>query len=82
MIIPRLSVDYELVLEKVIRKYNLKLPAKIIRISYDDRDDILEIDFSIGEVEYSDPIGEGIIVEYDANGNIIGIVIEKATRFQ
>lgn len=80
MSIPRLLINYEIVLKKVIKKHNLNLPKKIVRISYDEIDDILEIDFSNDEVAYSDPIGEGIIIEYSIEDDIVGIVIEKASK--
>ncbi|MGQ4915800.1 MAG: DUF2283 domain-containing protein [Candidatus Asgardarchaeia archaeon] len=81
MSIPKLLINYENVLKKVIKKHNLNLPSKIIRISYDEVADILEIDFSNDEVAYSDPVGDGVIIEYDMKDDVIGIVIENASKY-
>ncbi len=40
---------------------------------YDSEVDILRINWSVAEIQESDAISPGIILDYDAQGNVIGI---------
>ena len=44
-------------------------------ISYDHVADALYIKFSDGEIADSEEISEGVIIDYDQNGRVIGVEI-------
>jgi len=44
-------------------------------ISYDHVADALYIKFSDGEIADSEEISEGVIIDYDRNGRVIGVEI-------
>lgn len=52
-----------------------------MRIRYDEKVDALYIRFRESEYVESDEIKEGFILDYDADGNIIGIEILDATSY-
>ncbi|MDJ0598203.1 MAG: DUF2283 domain-containing protein [Crocosphaera sp.] len=46
-----------------------------------DRDvDVLRLNWSNAEIEESDAISPGVILDYDAQGNVIGIEILNASK--
>ncbi|NEP44810.1 MAG: DUF2283 domain-containing protein [Okeania sp. SIO2H7] len=47
---------------------------------YDYEVDVLRINWSKAEVEESDSVSPGVIVDYDAEGNVIGIEILNASE--
>jgi uncharacterized protein YuzE len=50
------------------------------KLKYDPQVDILDIRLSDSPIEESDEIEPGVIVDYDANGNIVGIEILDASE--
>jgi len=50
-----------------------------MRVRYDEEADVLYIKFREGEYHESDEIKDGFILDYDVNGNIIGIEILDAS---
>lgn len=46
---------------------------------YDSEVDVLRINWSEAEIEESDSISAGVILDYDAEGNVIGIEILNAS---
>jgi uncharacterized protein YuzE len=51
-----------------------------MKVKYDKENDILYIKFSEEQVIESDEEKKGIILDYDANGNITGIEIINASK--
>ncbi|MGK7887382.1 MAG: DUF2283 domain-containing protein [Crocosphaera sp.] len=47
---------------------------------YDSKVDVLRIHWGVAEIEESDAISPGIILDYDAQGNVIGIEILNASK--
>lgn len=51
-----------------------------MKIDYDQTSDILSMLFSSTPVEESDEVKPGVILDYDAAGNVVGIEILDASR--
>jgi len=52
-----------------------------MKVSYDPEVDVLRILFSNSPVEESDEDKPGVIIDYDKNGNIVGLeVLQASTR--
>jgi YD repeat-containing protein len=51
-----------------------------VKIKYDPEVDVLYITFSDNLVDESDEDKPGVILDYDAEGNIVGIEILDASR--
>ncbi len=47
---------------------------------YDAEVDVLRINWSDAEIEESDSISPGVILDYDLEGNVIGIEILNASK--
>ncbi len=47
---------------------------------YDVEVDVLRINWSQAEIEESDAVSPGVIVDYDAEGNAVGIEILNASQ--
>ncbi|MBC6421701.1 MAG: DUF2283 domain-containing protein [Hormoscilla sp. SP5CHS1] len=47
---------------------------------YDAEVDVLRINWSQAEIEESDAVSPGVIIDYDAEGNAIGIEILNASQ--
>ena len=52
----------------------------IMKVSYDPETDVLRIRFSQKLIEESDEEKPGAILDYDAEGNIVGIEIFDASK--
>ncbi len=55
--------------------------GKIMKVRYDLEADILYIFIKEGKVRDTEEIDEDLFVEYDENGNIVGIEIWQAGRY-
>ena len=54
-----------------------------MKVSYDPEVDVLRILFSNSPVEESDEDKPGVIIDYDKNGNIVGLeVLQASTRME
>mgnify|MGYP002629344642 CR=1 FL=1 len=51
-----------------------------MKIKYDKELDVLYISFSEAKVEESDEEKQGLILDYDQNGSIIGIELLNASK--
>jgi uncharacterized protein YuzE len=51
-----------------------------MKVKYDKETDVLYIGFSSEKIEESDEDKPGIILDYDATGNIVGIEILEASK--
>ena len=52
----------------------------IVRIVYDQEVDVLRILFSSAMIEESDEDKPGVVLDYDAEGNIVGIEVLDASK--
>ncbi len=51
-----------------------------MKVKYDEEVDVLTIEFSDSPVEESDEDKPGVILDYDKEGNIVGIEILNASK--
>jgi uncharacterized protein YuzE len=51
-----------------------------MKIDYDQTSDILSMLFSSAPVDESDEVKPGVILDYDAAGNVVGIEILDASQ--
>lgn len=51
-----------------------------MKVKYDEEVDVLTIEFSDAQVEESDEDKPGVILDYDKNGNIVGMEILNASK--
>jgi len=51
-----------------------------MKIDYDKQTDILSVLFSGSPVEESDEVKPGVILDYDAQGNVVGMEILDASQ--
>ena len=51
-----------------------------MKVTYDRETDILQLVFSSAPVEESDEDKPGVIIDYDRNGNIVGMEILDASK--
>jgi len=68
------------VLEKVEKRYGLKLPRKVITVDYGD--DVGDLFVRFRHVEHADgePTGDGrVIVYYDKRGHVVAVEITDIT---
>ena len=57
-----------------------KILERVMKVKYDQEVDVLRIRFSSAPVEESDEDKPGIILDYDRDGNIVGIEILNASK--
>jgi uncharacterized protein YuzE len=53
---------------------------KAMKVKYDEEVDVLTIEFSDAPVEESDEDKPGVILDYDKDGNIVGMEILNASK--
>jgi uncharacterized protein YuzE len=51
-----------------------------MKVTYDPEQDILQIAFTTGSVEETTQIAPGLILDYDEDGNVVGLELRKASR--
>jgi uncharacterized protein YuzE len=51
-----------------------------MKAKYDSDVDVLRINWSDAEIEESDSVSPGIILDYDSQGNVIGIEVLNASK--
>ena len=51
-----------------------------MKVTYDPQDDVLRIIFSSAAIEESDEDKPGVILDYDKDGNIVGMEILDASK--
>ena len=51
-----------------------------MKVKYDKETDTLRIIFSDGEIEESDEDKPGVILDYDKDGNVVGMEILSASK--
>lgn len=51
-----------------------------MKVDYDKQTDILSVLFSSSPVEESDEVKPGVILDYDAQGNVVGMEILDASH--
>jgi len=62
------------------RSVDQEILGAVMKIDYDQTSDILSMLFSSTPVEESDEVKPGVILDYDAAGNVVGIEILDASR--
>ena len=67
---------------RILRKYTKSemRPIQIMKLNYYKDTDSLYIDLSSKTSADSQEVSEGIVIDYDADGNIVGIDIDNASR--
>ena len=51
-----------------------------MKVTYDRQTDILQLIFTSAPVEESDEDKPGVIIDYDKNGNVVGMEILDASK--
>ena len=54
--------------------------SETMEAKYDSEVDILRVNWSDAEIEESDSVSPGIILDYDSQGNVIGIEVLNASK--
>ena len=63
-----------------LRSKVIKAQGKFMKVTYDPGLDVLRILFSKAPIEESDEDKPGIIIDYDKDGNIVGMEILDASK--
>ena len=66
--------------EEIEKRKLSKEMEETMKVKYDQEVDVLTIQFSNAPVEESDEDKPGIILDYDKDGNIVGIEILNASK--
>jgi uncharacterized protein YuzE len=64
----------------VSHQHGRKVLEEAMKVKYDEEVDVLTIEFSDAPVEESDEDKPGVILDYDKNGNIVGMEILNASK--
>jgi uncharacterized protein YuzE len=51
-----------------------------MKVIYDPEQDILQISFTEDSVEETTQIAPGLVLDYDEDGNVVGLELRKASR--
>jgi uncharacterized protein YuzE len=51
-----------------------------MKINYDPEVDVLTVEFSNAEIQESDEDKPGVVLDYDKDGNVVGLEILNASR--
>ena len=51
-----------------------------MKAHYDPDTDALALNWSSTDIEESDEVEPGVILDYDSNGNVIGVEVSKASK--
>ena len=70
-----LDIDLRSVIDKVRRRYGLRLPTRVIMADYDDKEGDLYIRFREGNHPEGEPTGDGLVIVHRGQGRIVGIEI-------
>jgi uncharacterized protein YuzE len=61
-------------------KQNRQVLEAAMKVTYDRQTDILQLIFTSAPVEESDEDKPGVIIDYDKNGNVVGMEILDASK--
>jgi len=56
------------------------MPGEAVKVTYDTEVDVLRILLSDAPIEESDEDKPGVILDYDKDGNIVGLEILEASK--
>jgi uncharacterized protein YuzE len=56
------------------------MPGEAVKVTYDPEVDVLRILLSDAPIEESDEDKPGVILDYDKDGNIVGLEILEASK--
>ncbi|KPQ35472.1 MAG: putative conserved small protein [Phormidesmis priestleyi Ana] len=51
-----------------------------MKVLYDENKDILQISFNLATIEETAQIAPGLILDYDEDGNVIGVELRQASK--
>lgn len=58
----------------------LRLRQSAVKVTYDTRTDTLRIQLKDGAVSESDEVAQGVVLDFDANGMVVGIELLDASK--
>ena len=81
--VPKLKINAEMVLARIVERYKLKLPPYIIRVDYDEKAEVLRVLFQSPEEKVIyEPLGDSFNISIGRkNQQIIGIEIINPKKF-
>jgi len=81
---PDLDVDLEVDALRNPEKYPLRFDPmqsmSPVKMDYDSAQDQLRMAFTPGTCEQSDEVADGVVFDYDKDGNVVGLDIEYAVK--